>query len=133
MLTYFKGLSEAFAAELAPFNVNVLLVEPGAFRTNFLSAFKSNSKAHLEEYPTANKAMTIFSSFSGKQRGDPMKAAERIVEAVSGQGMAGPLKGQVLRLPLGPDIIGRYEAKVKSLSDDLEKAREAGMSTDIVE
>lgn len=74
--------------------------------------------------------MHIFSTFSGKQKGDPSKAAERIVEVVDGRGMAGHLKGQVLRLPLGPDCFGRYEAKVKALAADMEKVREVAASTD---
>ena len=132
-LTRFAGLSEAFAKELAEYNVNILLVEPGAFRTNFLGAFKKNNQANLEKYTTAKTAMNIFSTFSGKQKGDPVKAAERIVEAADGQGMAGHLKGKVLRLPLGPDCFGRFEAKVKALSADMENAREVAMSTNIDE
>ena len=109
------------------------MVEPGAFRTNFLGAFKSNSKDHLEQYSAAKTAMNIFETFQGRQRGDPVKAADRIVELASGQGMAGHLKGRVLRLPLGPDCIGRFETKIKTISQDLEKVREVGMSTAVVE
>lgn len=118
---------------MAEYNVNILLVEPGAFRTNFLGAFRANSKANLDQYSTAQFAMKIFETFNGKQRGDPMKAAERIVELVSGQGMAGHLKGTILRLPLGPDCIGKFEAKIQSMSADLEKVKEVGMSTDIAD
>ena len=75
--------------------------------------------------------MEKFGEYEGKQPGDPTKAAARIIEAVAGTGMAGKLKDQVLRLPLGPDCVRRYEAKVKSLNDDLEAARSVAMSTDI--
>lgn len=128
MLTDLKplGLSEALAKELAEYNVEVLLVEPGAFRTNFLGAFKKNNEANLDNYTTAKTAMHIFSTFSGKQKGDPAKAAARIVEVVDG-----PLRGQILRLPLGPDCLARYEAKVATLSADLEKVREIAASTSI--
>ena len=87
----------------------------------------------MELYPTAKKAMTVFENFAGKQCGDQAKAAECIVALVSGEGMAGRLKGEVWRLPLGPDCIARLEGKIKSLSANLEKVREVGMSTDIVE
>lgn len=127
------GLSEALAKELAEHNITTLLVEPGAFRTNFLGAFVKNSCAHLESFSTAAKTMEYFSTFAGKQKGDPAKAAERIVEAVDGQGMAGFLKGKVLRLPLGVDCLGRYEAKVKALAADLEMGREVAASTGVEE
>lgn len=120
------------AKELAQYNIDVLLVEPGAFRTNFLSAFKTNSLAHLGEYETAKMTAKVFNSFQGKQRGDPCKAAQCIVEAVSGQGKAGGLKGKVLRLPLGPDCVARLEGKIRSLTTDLEETRAVAESTDIV-
>ena len=62
--------------------------------------------------------------------GDAAKCASRTVETVSGQGMAGHLNGTVLRLPLGSDCVERIEAKIKSLSNDLEALREAAKSVD---
>lgn len=112
-------------------NVQVLIVEPGAFRTNFLGAFKTTAKSSLEHYQLSKSVLDRFAAVEGKQPGDPAKAAARVVETISGSGMAGGLLGKVLRLPLGPDCVGRYEAKVKSMGDDLEAAREVAMSTDI--
>lgn len=112
----------------------MLLVEPGQFRTSFLSAFKTPStKSSLEHYDNTKKVFEHFQEIDGKQRGDASKAATRIVETVAGTGMAGNLKGKVLRLPLGPDCVERYESKVKSMSDDLEAARKVAMSTDVSE
>lgn len=62
-----------------------------------------------------------------------MKAAQRIVEAITGQGQAGHLKGQILRLPLGPDCVQRMGVKIESMKKDLEASREVAMSTDIQE
>lgn len=87
----------------------------------------------MDLYPTAAKAMQIFSSFSGKQRGDPAKAAERIVEAATGTGLAGALTGKALRVPLGADCWGRFEAKVKALQENVELTKEVAGSTDILE
>ena len=83
---YCAGLSEGLARELAEYDINVVIIEPGAFRTNFLGAFKTNSKANLERYSTASTTMKIFETFQGKQRGDPKKAAQRIFELVGGEG-----------------------------------------------
>lgn len=127
-----EGLSESLSHELAPFNIAVLVVEPGAFRTNFLSAVQIPEKGVSEAYgggPVQN-ALDKFDTIRGKQKGDPEKGAARIFEAVTGQGLAGRLKGKVLRLPLGPDCVGRIEKKLTSVSADLEAAREVALSTD---
>lgn len=43
--------------------------------------------------------------------------------------MAGGLKGKVLRMPLGEDCVKRYEGKIKTMREDLEKVREVAGST----
>ena len=116
---------------MAEHNVQVLIVEPGAFRTKFLAAFKTPAKSSVEHYSAAKGVLDKFEEWEGKQPGDAVKAAARIVEAVSGKGMAGKLKGKVQRLPLGHDAVARVEAKIKALSTDLDATREAAMSTNI--
>jgi hypothetical protein len=66
---------------------------------------------------------------NGQQPGSPSKAAARIIEAVTGTGMAGHLKGKVLRMPLGDDGVKSYEEKMKSMEGDLEAVREVAGST----
>lgn len=129
MFSFTTGLSESLARETAPFNVNVLIVEPGAFRTNFLSAIAVPNKPHTEDYKTVKAVFDKFETMAGQQKGDPTKAAARIYEAVSGQGMAGGLKGKVLRMPLGEDCMERFEVKIKNMSEDLKAVREAALST----
>jgi hypothetical protein len=67
-------------------------------------------------------------SLDGKQKGDPVKGAARIFEVVTGTGLGKGL-GDVLRLPLGDDCVGRMETKVKGLQDVLGKTREIAGST----
>ena len=124
------ALSESLARESASFNVSVLIVEPGAFRTNFLSAFVP-SKIQGQLYPVVQAVFDKFSSMAGKQPGDPSKAAARIVEVVTGEGMAGHLKGKVLRMPLGDDCVERFEVKFKAMSEDLEKVKATAKSTNL--
>ena len=114
---------------------------PGAFRTNFLSAFVTpQNQGH--RYPTADNVLEHFNDFDGKQPGDTVKGAKRIVETVAGNGMAGHLLktvdedghdkgivGRVVRLPLGSDCVERYEAKLEDLKEDLCRGREVAHST----
>ena len=110
------------------YDIQVLIVEPGALRTNFWSAFKTTEKSSTENYTAVKTVMDHFSDWGQGPPGDAAKCASRVVEAVSGTGMAGTLKGKVLRLPLGSDCVERMEAKIKSLSEDLEAAREVAIS-----
>ncbi|EAU32766.1 hypothetical protein ATEG_07382 [Aspergillus terreus NIH2624] len=127
-----EGLSESLARELAPFNISVLVVEPGAFRTNFLTAAVKNETGLSEAYrgTPVDAVLGKFDSMQGTQVGDPVKGVARVFEVVTGEGQAGSLKGKILRLPLGSDCVARIEAKLQSLSHDLGAAREAALSTD---
>lgn len=123
-----EGLSEGLAKEEAESGISVLIVEPGAFRTNFLGAFVSTEKGVGEG--ALGAAMDRWSTTAGKQPGDPRKGAEVIFQVVTGQGNAGRLKGEVLRLPLGKDAVARIEAKTERVKHDVTAARDVACSTD---
>ncbi|KAK6837489.1 hypothetical protein RU639_001581 [Aspergillus parasiticus] len=126
-----EGLSESLSRELSPFNISVLVVEPGAFRTNFLSAVQRNESGLSEPYKggPVDTMLGNFESAQGKQKGDPEKAIARIFEVVTGEGAAGGLKGKILRLPLGPDCVQRMQAKLDKANADLNAAREFALNT----
>lgn len=128
-----EAVSEALAREEAEYGIHVLIVEPGAFRTNFLGAYLTAEKGlggHRED-GVVGKAMSRWADYRGKQPGDPEKAVDIMFQAISGDGeLAGKLKGQVLRLPLGKDAVARIEAKTESIRKDIEATRAAAYSTD---
>ena len=70
----------------------------------------------------------MFKDYNGIQQGDPLKAAQRILEIVSGTGMAAG-KESVLRFPLGPDCYKRFQAKIESMRNDLEQTESIAHST----
>lgn len=116
-----EGLSEALSAEVAPWGIRVLVIEPGFFRTDFLSG---ESIRHAEETiadydAILNRSVTRM---DGQQPGDPAKAAAAIVEAVTAD-------KPPFRLPLGHDAIDRVETKLRFVSDELETWRSVSMST----
>jgi NAD(P)-dependent dehydrogenase (short-subunit alcohol dehydrogenase family) len=78
-----EAISESLAAEVAPFGIRVLIVEPGAFRTRlFGSAFRSMPvmDAYAE---TVGPTRAYAASAEGVQEGDPAKAARAIADAVA--------------------------------------------------
>ncbi|KDR79472.1 hypothetical protein GALMADRAFT_243567 [Galerina marginata CBS 339.88] len=83
------AVTESFMAELAQFNIKVLLVEPGAFRTEGIYGQPYFTENPIPAYDTLrNASKTRFASVSGSEKGDPNKAVEAIVDVVNGEGVA---------------------------------------------
>lgn len=76
-----EGFSEALAEELAPFGIRVTIVEPGAFRTDFLSQRSLHiGSAALSDYdPTRNRTRASLEAPNGGQAGDPEMLAHALV------------------------------------------------------
>ncbi|KAJ9363642.1 hypothetical protein DTO280E4_2624 [Paecilomyces variotii] len=99
----FIGFSKALQAEVAPCNIHVLLVEPGGFRTkNILGAFVTLAAGLTKDYEcTVVEGMLKYPNGSnGKQPGDSVKAAARVIEVVNNGTGIGADKEHLLRLPL---------------------------------
>jgi hypothetical protein len=76
--------------------------------------------------------LNYFRTTDGKQPGDPVKAAQRIVEVIDGTGMAAGQR-KVLRLPLGKDCLKRANTKIEAMVADLKAMEAIASSTDIDE
>jgi NAD(P)-dependent dehydrogenase (short-subunit alcohol dehydrogenase family) len=108
-----EGFTGALAAEVAPFGIDVMLVEPGAFRTGILAgAF--HSSAELPEYAqTAGRTRAMLADLDGSQPGDPAKAAAAIVEALATDEVP-------LRLPLGADAVDTIRDNLTGMLTELD-------------
>lgn len=128
----FAGLSESLALEVAPFNIRVLLVEPGAFRTRFLSAASASQVKLSSSYvgTTVDNTLQAFNAHDGKQRGDPVKGVSKIFDVVTKSGAVAGLEKEYLRFPVGVDAIQRLDKKIQNLKDNVEALRSFG-TTDI--
>ncbi|CAI6093117.1 unnamed protein product [Clonostachys chloroleuca] len=128
-----EGFSEALSREISEFGISTLIIEPGAFRTNFLHAMEVDENSIPEVYQgtAVDQVLNKFKAAAGNQIGDPLKAAERMFEVIMGEGQGGSLKGKILRLVLGKDAYSRITAKIKKQQSDLEVAREVTFSTDL--
>ncbi|MFJ1759598.1 oxidoreductase [Amycolatopsis sp. NPDC088138] len=107
-----EGLSEALAAEVAPFGVRVLIVEPGAFRTEFGGGRMHRSRT-IDAYAVSTSGTRdAVEAMDGSQPGDPAKAAAAIVRAVDSDDAP-------LRLALGADAVEAIRSHHESLAADL--------------
>lgn len=79
-----EGLSGSLAIELAPLNIKVTVVEPGPFRTDFAGRSIAESKTEIDDYAeTAGVRRQKTAEGSGKQPGDPVRAAQAIIDVVA--------------------------------------------------
>jgi NAD(P)-dependent dehydrogenase (short-subunit alcohol dehydrogenase family) len=110
------GLSEGLAGELAPLGIHVTIVEPGAFRTDFLEPTSIRTAPHrIAAYQeTSGANLDRLGGLAGKQMGDPVKAARAIIEAVEAP-------HPPLHLVLGSDSLDRSRTYVAKLVDDMDR------------
>jgi NAD(P)-dependent dehydrogenase (short-subunit alcohol dehydrogenase family) len=119
-----EGLSEALAAELEPLGIHVTIIEPGPFRTEFLGTSGKTGKDRIADYQqTSGKTREYFELQNGKQPGDPQKAVEAIVAAVSAP-------KPPLHLLLGKLALDRFRGKMKSFDADIADWEETTLGAD---
>ena len=119
-----EGLSEALATEVAPLGIGVTIVEPGPFRTDFLASSLVVTDKTLADYAnTAGKTRTGATERSGNQPGDPVRAAEAIIQAVTSE-------HPPLHLLLGRFAYERATAKLETLRKEFEAWRDVSLGAD---
>jgi NAD(P)-dependent dehydrogenase (short-subunit alcohol dehydrogenase family) len=115
------GFSEALAKEAEPFGIQVTIVSPGLFRTNFLGAFPV-AQNKIEAYGT-QKLVDAMDQYNGQQPGDPDKLVSILI------GMAGK-KEAPLHLLMGKDAYQRTVNYYRSQLEKLEQIKGLSFSTD---
>jgi NAD(P)-dependent dehydrogenase (short-subunit alcohol dehydrogenase family) len=106
-----EALSESLAGEVKPFGIRVLIVEPGAFRTEFFGRSMATPAGPIADYTELAAMRANLHQMDGAQPGDPVLAARAIVDTVMSP--APPL-----RLLLGS---GAFERARKALAARLEE------------
>ena len=77
-----EGISESLALEVRPLGIDVMIVEPGPFRTNWAGPSIKQSATHISDYAaTAGERRKQTEARSGNQAGDPVRAAQAIIDA----------------------------------------------------
>ena len=119
-----EALSESLSQELAPLGVKVLIVEPGPFRTDWAGRSANQAPQAIADYAaTANARTDLTRGYSGKQPGDPARAADAIVKAVESD-------PPPLRLLLGKAALEHGNLKIEALKRDFDSWAELSRSAD---
>jgi NAD(P)-dependent dehydrogenase (short-subunit alcohol dehydrogenase family) len=121
-----EGLSESLAAEVKPLGINVTVVEPGFFRTDFLDetslAISPRSIADYEKTPAG--AMRDFAAGKNHgQPGDPARFAKAMITLANA-------KNPPLRMPFGTDTVAAIGEKNANVAGEVETWRVLAESTD---
>jgi NAD(P)-dependent dehydrogenase (short-subunit alcohol dehydrogenase family) len=120
-----EGLSEAMSGELRPLGIWSTVVEPGFFRTDFLSSTSlSIAKARIEDYAdTVGKIRTFAAGADHKQPGDPKKFSQAILKLADSP-------SPPVRLPLGSDTVARIRHKNQQVEAEMSEWMDVALSTD---
>lgn len=123
-----EGLSESLAAEAAPFGIKVTIVEPGYFRTEFLSSGSLRvAEGQMNEYALVRQSEAFHQQqIRGNQPGDPVKAVAAMIQITTEP-------NPPLHLLLGQDAYDMAQQKIKSLQDDLSQWKTLTVSTGFTE
>ncbi|KAI0041215.1 short chain dehydrogenase [Auriscalpium vulgare] len=86
-----RMLAEALHHEIAPLGLRSVCVEPGYFRTAFLTdGNRAPYVSRIADYQDATAATdALFQAANGRQPGDPARLVAVLVDCVRGEGIAG--------------------------------------------
>jgi NAD(P)-dependent dehydrogenase (short-subunit alcohol dehydrogenase family) len=120
-----EGFSESLAKEVKPFGIGVTIIEPGPFRTDFLTPDSLRfGEQTVADYDCRRAQMRqSFEERNGRQQGDPAKLADAIVGLARG--------GEPpMRLIAGSIAVDAADAKLGDMRAELDRQRLLSKSMD---
>ena len=122
-----EGLSEALAKEVEPLGIHVTVVEPGPFRTDWAGRSLKQVRNPIDAYAkTSGARRAQISDYSGRQAGDPARAAQAIIRIVESP-------TPPMNLVLGKDGLKRVRDKLDKFSDSLRQWETVTVGADFPE
>jgi NAD(P)-dependent dehydrogenase (short-subunit alcohol dehydrogenase family) len=119
-----EGISETLAKEVAGFGVKVTAVAPGSFRTDWAGRSMVRSPRHIQDYDALfDPVRGARQEKSGKQLGDPAKAAEILLKIANAPDAP-------MHLLLGSDAVALVKNKIAAMSDAMKSWESVSASTD---
>ncbi|VUD40409.1 Sulfoquinovose 1-dehydrogenase [Thalassocella blandensis] len=119
-----EGISEALGKEVAGFGVTVISVAPGSFRTEWAGRSMIRSPRSIPDYDALfDPIRSAREEKSGKQLGDPAKAAEVVLDLIQA-------KSPPSRLLIGSDAYNLVRQKLSSMLEDIDHWETVSKSTD---
>lgn len=119
-----EGISEALGKEVGPFGIAVTAVAPGSFRTDWAGRSMTRTPRQIDDYdPVFDPIRKAREEKSGKQPGDPRKAARAMLAAIAAD-------RPPAHLLLGSDALGLVRNKLSALTNEIRDWEAVTVSTD---
>ena len=119
-----EGWSDALAAEVSPLGIRVTCVAPGPFRTDWAGRSLKQTEIRIDDYrDSAGAHMAGTFEGSGKQPGDPVKAARAMIDIVAAD-------NPPMHLVLGAWGVDKVQTYLRDTQDEIEQWRNLAVSTD---
>ena len=120
-----EGFSECLAKEVSPFGIAVTIVEPGPFRTEFLSpnSLTFNGTPIADYDGRRDQLQDAFTSRNGCQPGDPAKLGEALC-------VLAQTKNPPARFVAGSLASNAVSAKLDAIRVELDEWRSLSLGTD---
>lgn len=119
-----EGMSDALAKEVAPLGIKVMVVEPGAFRTEFAGRSLQQAGSAIADYAqTAGLRRKENDHTHGTQIGDPARAAQTIIETVTAD-------KNPFRLIMGSDCLAWSRDELTNQLQELSDWEKVSVGTD---
>jgi NAD(P)-dependent dehydrogenase (short-subunit alcohol dehydrogenase family) len=118
-----EGISEALGKEVAGFGVRVTALAPGQFRTDWAGRSMDRTPRSIDDYDgLMDPIRAARQTKSGKQPGDPDKAARALLALVDAE-------DPPVRLFLGEDALGLVEQKLQAMRAEMSEWEALSRST----
>jgi NAD(P)-dependent dehydrogenase (short-subunit alcohol dehydrogenase family) len=118
-----EGFSEVLNAEVKPFGIHVVIIEPGAFRTDWNGASMKRYDVGPDYDGTVGEMNRFRERLEGAQAGDPARAARITVDIAK-------LDDPPLRLLLGGGAVEAADRSSRERAAEAEKWAEVSRSAD---
>jgi NAD(P)-dependent dehydrogenase (short-subunit alcohol dehydrogenase family) len=119
-----EGISEVLGKEVASFNIAVTAVAPGSFRTDWAGRSMKRTARSISDYDAVfDPIRQAREAKSGKQLGDPKKAALAMLAAIDAD-------HPPAHLLLGSDALGLVRGKLSAMEEEIRAWESITLSTD---
>ncbi|MBO0798044.1 MAG: oxidoreductase [Blastocatellia bacterium] len=119
-----EGISEALGKEVESFGIHVTALAPGQFRTDWAGRSMVRAERSIADYDTVmDPIRAARQAKSGKQPGDPAKAAQALLKLVESD-------KPPVRLYLGADALKLVEDKIEAMKAEIAAWEGISRSTD---
>jgi NAD(P)-dependent dehydrogenase (short-subunit alcohol dehydrogenase family) len=119
-----EGISDTVASEVAPFGIAVTAVAPGSFRTDWAGRSMQRAPRTIADYDTLfDPVRQAREEKSGKQLGDPVKAARAMLAMIAAD-------HPPVHLLLGSDALQQVRSALAARTAQLDAWEALTVSTD---